>query len=385
VEELVERLRASRCPVLVCGALAPAESPSPELVSRFAAASGAIVCAESVSQLRCGLDPETSGALICDGHDWLLASARLLQRASPDFVLQIGGMPLSANLGRLLEGAEERELWICAELGWPDPAHQSARIVRARPSELLRALCAALQTQAPAERTAERQLWREANLRARRLISARLAQGFGEPEAVRALCEALPTGSILMLGNSLPPRLVDRYAGACGRRLRVLSQRGASGIDGLVAGALGAASVADAPTTLLCGDISFLHDVGSLWAGRPERTHGTRWSHPVVLVVINNGGGRIFDQLPMAQQAGSDQCFWTTPHELELGSAAQLYGLAYRRARTKTELGAALEAAYARPEVSLVEVVVDPNSAAERLRQLTAELEAEWARLLAGS
>jgi 2-succinyl-5-enolpyruvyl-6-hydroxy-3-cyclohexene-1-carboxylate synthase len=385
VDELVERLRASRCPLLVCGALAPAESPSPELVARFSRASGALVCAESVSQLRFGLDPEAPGALICDAYDWLLASAPLLQRATPDFLLQIGGTPLSTNLGRLLESSEQRELWLCAELGWPDPAHQSARIVRARPTELLRALCEALEAHAAPEPTAERRLWRAANSRARQLVSARLESGFGEPEAVQALCGALPSGSLLMLGNSLPPRLVDRYVRASARPIRVLSQRGASGIDGLVAGTLGSASVADVPTTLLCGDISFLHDVGSLWAARPERTHGARWSHPIALVVINNGGGRIFDQLPMAKQAGAAQRFWTTPHELELRHAAELYGLPYRRAQTRAELGEALQAAHARQEVSLLEVVVEPNSAAERLQQLSSELEAEWAERLPGS
>jgi 2-succinyl-5-enolpyruvyl-6-hydroxy-3-cyclohexene-1-carboxylate synthase len=385
VDELAERLRASRCPLLVCGVLSPAESPSQELVSRFARASRAIVCAESVSQLRFGLDPGTTGALICDSYEWLLASETLLQRATPDLVLQIGGMPLSTNLGRLLESSEQRELWICAEHGWPDPAHQSARIVRARPTELLRALSEALEAHSPPESTTERQLWHEANARARRQVSARLERGFGEPEAVRILCEALPSGSILMLGNSLPPRLVDRYARVCARPLRVLSQRGASGIDGLVAGTLGSASIAGAPITLLCGDISFLHDVGSLWAARPERTQGLPWAHPIALVVLNNGGGRIFDQLPMAKQAGSDQSFWTTPHELELRHAAELYGLAYQRAQARAELGEALKAAYARPGVSLVEVVLEPDSAAQRLQQLTGELAGEWARLLPAS
>jgi 2-succinyl-5-enolpyruvyl-6-hydroxy-3-cyclohexene-1-carboxylate synthase len=385
LDELVERLRASRCPLLLCGALSPAESPSPDLVARFAKASGAVVCAESVSQLRFGIDPDAGGALIGDAYEWLLASAPLLQRATPDFLLQIGGTPLSTNLARLLESADQRELWICAELGWPDPAHHSARIVRARPTELLSALCEALEAHPPPEPTPERRLWRQANTRARQLISARLQRDFGEPEAVQALCEALPSGSILMLGNSLPPRLVDRYAPARARAIRVLSQRGASGIDGLVAGTLGAGSLADAPTTLLCGDISFLHDVGSLWAARPERTHGARWSQPIALVVLNNGGGRIFDQLPMAKLAGPDQRFWTTPHQLELRAAAELYGLPYRRAQTRAELAQALRGAYAQPEVSLLEVVVEPNSAAERLQQLTGELEAELVRLIAAS
>jgi 2-succinyl-5-enolpyruvyl-6-hydroxy-3-cyclohexene-1-carboxylate synthase len=202
---------------------------------------------------------------------------------------------------------------------------------------------------------------------------------------VHTLCEALPAGSFLVVGNSLPPRLIDRYCPAAARQLRVLSQRGASGIDGLVAGALGSASQADAATTLVCGDISFLHDVGSLWAASSARTHGPALQQAVLLVVLNNGGGRIFDQLPMAKQAGEDQRYWTTPHDLHLRGAAELYGLRYAQVRERDELRAALAAAYARPEVSLVEIVVDPNSAALRLQQLAAELEPNWSEVLASS
>ena len=380
---LADRLSASRCPLLVLGALPLQDSPSSELVLRFAAASGAIICPESVSQLRFRLDGEHPQVSICDSYDWLLASAALLRRAAPDFVLQLGAAPLSANLGHLLENADALELWIGAEVGWPDPSHRAAHLVRARPTQLLLALCHALEARPARALSTEQRLWRAANARARAVVAARLEQGFGEPEAVRALSDALPPASILVVGNSLPPRLLDRYCPAAQRQLRVLSQRGASGIDGVLAGALGAASQADAPTTLLCGDISFLHDVGSLWAARSEHTHAARASHPLVIVVLNNGGGRIFDQLPMAKQAGEAQRFWTTPHDLRLRGAAELYGLAYWQVRERADLSAALHAAYARPQVSLVEVVVDPASAATRLQQLGADLERHWAEVLA--
>jgi len=385
IRELVDRLRASRCPLLVCGALALQESPSPELVRRFAAASGVVVCPESVSQLRFALDPEADQISVCDSYDWLLASPPLLERAAPDFVLQLGAAPLSAQLARLLEDSDGLELWIAAEVGWPDPSHQCARIVRARPAELLLELSRELEGRPCRELSREQRLWRSASARARAVVAARLEHGFGEPEAVRALCAALPVASLLVVGNSLPPRLIDRYCPAAARQIRVLSQRGASGIDGLLAGALGSASQADAPTTLLCGDISFLHDVGSLWAASSERTHGPAWQHAVVLAVLNNGGGRIFDQLPMAKRAGEDQRYWTTPHDLRLRGAAELYGLPYWQVHEQDELEAALAAGYARPGVSLLEIVVDPHSAGARLQQLAAELESHWLEVLAAS
>jgi len=374
VNELVQALTESTCPLLICGALSLQESPRAELVQRFAELSGCIVCPESVSQLRFALDAGQNGAVVCDAYEWLLQNPQFSRRLAPDFALQLGGAPLSAALGRLLGDSERLDYNICAETGWPDPLHKSARIVRGRPNELLEALCRALEGR-PRPASAVRGLWQRSGVWARQLVNEQLELGFGEPEAVATLAEALPSGSLLALGNSLPPRLVDRYCPAAARGIRVVSQRGASGIDGLVAGALGSASQALTPTTLLLGDISFLHDVGSLWAARAERIQTERPRQPVVLVVINNAGGRIFEQLPIAERPGVEHDFWITPHGLELRGAAQLYGLGFWQARDRAELRAALAQAYERAEVSLIEVVVEPHSAVTRSKQLAAVIE----------
>jgi len=189
----------------------------------------------------------------------------------------------------------------------------------------------------------------------------------------------------LVLGNSLPPRLIDRYCAAARRGLRVCSQRGASGIEGAIASALGAASVAGGATTLLVGDISFLHDVGSLWAAQPERTLNDAFAHPVVIVVLNNGGGRIFEQLPIARHAGVDMRWWTTPHRLELGALAAAYGVPCVRALDREGLLAALGAAYARAGVSLVEVVLDPESVLASARRVSDVLEPRFEQLVSPS
>jgi 2-succinyl-5-enolpyruvyl-6-hydroxy-3-cyclohexene-1-carboxylate synthase len=145
---------------------------------------------------------------------------------------------------------------------------------------------------------------------------------------------------------------------------------------------LGAASLSATATTLLLGDISFLHDVGSLWAAQPERTHAAPYAHPVVIVVLNNAGGRIFDQLPIATSPGVEMHWWTTPHALQLEAAAALYGIAYSRATEQRALSQALTAAYARPGVTLLEVVVESDSASRSLHQISSQLEPQFAALL---
>jgi 2-succinyl-5-enolpyruvyl-6-hydroxy-3-cyclohexene-1-carboxylate synthase len=383
LESLVAALSSSSCPLLICGALSIQDSPDPELVRRFVELSGSIVCAEAVSQLRFRLAPDGTAGLVCSTYDWLLGSAVLKARLTPDFALQLGAAPVSTGLERLISVSEPGLRYtICAESGWPDPSHQAAQVIRASTSELLEAVCARLIAQKRSQRPARVRLWQDAQRLALATVEEHLRSAFGEAAAVATVCAALPDPSVLAVGNSLPPRLVDRYCPSSARQISVCSQRGAAGIEGAIAGVLGAASVSATATTLLLGDISFLHDVGSLWAAQPDRSHAPPYEHPVVIVVLNNAGGRIFDQLPIATSPGVEMHWWTTPHALQFEAAAALYGIAYSRATKQRELSQALTAAYARPGVTLLEVVVDSDSASGSLRQISSQLEPQFAALL---
>jgi 2-succinyl-5-enolpyruvyl-6-hydroxy-3-cyclohexene-1-carboxylate synthase len=374
LEKLLGLLDRSTSPLLILGASTPQEAPSPELVRRFADLTGSVVCAESVSQLRLALVDAGAG-LACDSYDWLLAHPALSRQLAPDFVLQLGGTPVSAVLERLLSSRSAPPAFaICAESGWPDSLHQSAEILRARAPDLLEAACAALQRRPRAHRP-RLELWRQAQLTARSVIDRHTASRFGEAAAVVEVCAALPRGSVLAIGNSLPPRLLDRYVASVDRSIRVCCQRGASGIEGALAGALGAASQTEEAVTLLVGDISFLHDIGSLWAAVPERAHAAPRAQPIVIVVLNNAGGRIFEQLPIAAKAGVALELWTTPHQMRLRGAAELYGIGYGEVSLREQLVTALAGAYRTSGVTLLEVRVEPSNVAESQRIVSAELE----------
>jgi 2-succinyl-5-enolpyruvyl-6-hydroxy-3-cyclohexene-1-carboxylate synthase len=383
---LLGALDACECPLLICGAALLHDSPSAELVWRFAELSGSVVCPESVSQQRFRANVVRGGALVCDCYDWLLAEPSLAPLLAPDFALQLGATPVSSALERLVSHRERRLRYaICAESGWPDPLHQSALLLKASPSALLEAACDALAGRPRVSRP-RLALWADAQRAARAAIDRQLASGFGEAAAVAMTCALLPEGSVLAIGNSLPPRLLDRYAPASGRAIRICCQRGASGIEGAVAGALGAATQTESPVTLLIGDISFLHDIGSLWAAAPERTLGGPRAQPIVIIVLNNAGGRIFEQLPIAGHAGVALERWTTPHEMSFAAAAALYGLSYAAVSEREGFERALREAYAARAVTLIEVRVDPGGALESQRRagealapVLAEIARGWA------
>ncbi|MFO0586262.1 MAG: 2-succinyl-5-enolpyruvyl-6-hydroxy-3-cyclohexene-1-carboxylic-acid synthase [Polyangiaceae bacterium] len=196
--------------------------------------------------------------------------------------------------------------------------------------------------------------------------------GITEAQVARAVVEACPAGSTLMIGNSSPVRDVDVYCPASPKPLRVLHQRGAAGIDGLVAGAAGAASVSSGSVTLLLGDLSLTHDLTSLLLARSV-------DRPLVIVVVNNDGGRIFEQLPIGRVLGDGPTFervFATPQGVDLRAAAQAFGVAFERAATETELAVFLSRAHAKGGPALIEAVCPAHDGAARLRAIWADVTA---------
>jgi 2-succinyl-5-enolpyruvyl-6-hydroxy-3-cyclohexene-1-carboxylate synthase len=124
---------------------------------------------------------------------------------------------------------------------------------------------------------------------------------------------------------------------------RVLCNRGANGIDGIVSSAFGAAAATDGPVVLLIGDVALAHDIGGLLAAK-------RLSLKLTIVLVDNDGGGIFDFLgvsraAMAREADIYTRHIATPTGLDFAKAAALYGLAHERVETIPAFRAALERA----------------------------------------
>ncbi|MGF1756084.1 2-succinyl-5-enolpyruvyl-6-hydroxy-3-cyclohexene-1-carboxylic-acid synthase, partial [Vibrio makurazakiensis] len=127
----------------------------------------------------------------------------------------------------------------------------------------------------------------------------------------------------LFIGNSLIVRLIDMFSNLSGNQ--VFSNRGASGIDGLVATMAGVVQVTEKPTLMLIGDTSLLYDLNSLALMSNVET-------PVVIVVTNNDGGAIFDLLPVPQP--QKQSLYQLPHGYDFKNAAQQFNLQYSQPET---------------------------------------------------
>ncbi len=380
----VARICAGSSGLIVCGP-APASQGALRLredILGLALATGYPLLCEAASQLR--LMPPGARITRCDAFDLLLRSPAFrdrLRACGPGTILQLGAPPTSSGWETFLA---ERPGWsrvVVSPHGWNDPQSDATTLLFCEIGEAVRALLGALSGSPPPPSALSRLLG-AADERVFGLIDEVLARdgGLSEAQAVHDVVAAVPRGSLLILGNSLPIREVDAFCRHGLAEATVLCQRGANGIDGLIAGAAGAASAAGRPTTLLIGDISFLHDLSGL--GLCRGVQG-----PLLVVALQNHGGRIFEQLPLGQASGLDPTVlrhFTTPHDLTLEPAARLFGHRFARAETRQELRAALAAAHSAPghTVTIIEAVVPPQSAREDQRYLVSCIDREAPRCI---
>jgi 2-succinyl-5-enolpyruvyl-6-hydroxy-3-cyclohexene-1-carboxylate synthase len=374
IAEVAALCRATPRGLIIGGPTPIAFSSARAAVARLAAATGYPVLAEATSQLR--FAPLAGfGAF-----DTFLGCERFAADpdSAPDVILQLGATPTSSAWERFITRHVGVRRIVLPGHGWPDP-HGGALVVSGDLVEALESLSGQTATagqSAPAWRArfahAERAAWRtiDEDLAA----STALTDG----RVARLTVAAAGPGELLVVGNSLPVRLLDGYCPVTpDSDLRVLSQRGTAGIDGLISGAAGAADAWDARTTLLVGDVSFLHDLGGLAVAARSRR--------LVIVVIHNDGGRIFEQLPLAQVPGVDgevMRHFTTPHGLDLEPAARLFGAAFARVESAPALVDALAAARQRAGTcSVIEARVPPHAAREQARRIRARLDDRLQRM----
>jgi 2-succinyl-5-enolpyruvyl-6-hydroxy-3-cyclohexene-1-carboxylate synthase len=374
LEAATARIAASERPLFVAGPLQIGVEA--EALLALVSRAGGVLFAELTSQLRFA-----SGARRFDRFDeWvgagLFAGGAREPAPAPDLVVQLGGTPTSAVYERWLASHRPARL-VLGVPDWNDPHASSEQIVRGALGPIARALAARLPEAPPAPSAWVEEL--EALDREGRTLLDAATQEWGEPAIARTIVASLPPGARLVVGNSLPIRMLDRHGARALRAdgLEILHQRGANGIDGLVAQSFGATLAAPRPTAALLGDVTLLHDVGALSAARRARA-------PLAIVVVANGGGRIFETLPVAREAP-----WMMPHvvteePLDHRALAAAFGVAHHRVESAPALAEALAEALATPRCTLLEAVVPPHGAAAVGAQLrerfAAALEARRSR-----
>jgi 2-succinyl-5-enolpyruvyl-6-hydroxy-3-cyclohexene-1-carboxylate synthase len=371
VEEIATRLTATDRGVIVCGA---PQIGAPETVTDLAHKLGWPILADATSGLRCG--PHDRSHVVAH-YDVLLRSELFATEHAPDLVLRIGDTPTSKPLRAWLADAEQ--IVLDPDRAWHEPTRSADLLVQANPVAALTALTRIVASRDPgrAEDSAHHRAdvasagtaggaWLRSWFEADSLVDPALAEE-PDPSEARVLAgiePALGDEAVVWVSSSMAIRHVETFFPQSSKRLRFLANRGANGIDGVVSSAAGAALATDRLVVLLIGELALLHDLGGLVAARRA---GAR----LAIVCVNNGGGGIFDLLPVAAAADADRYerHIATPVDVSLATVAELAGMTHVRAATPDDVRAALA------EGALIEVVTErplaPAGAIDRVvRQL---------------
>ena len=282
-------------------------------------------------------------------YDALLRDPAFGAARTPELVLRVGDLPTSKPLRQWLEGLGTGTLQIAfdPESAWQDPAGAAAALLAADPRSVLEEL-----GERPQRARDWLERWTAPDRAAADAIAGILAAaGLSEPLVAAELGAHLPAEATIVVASSMPIRDVETFFPARPDPPRVLSNRGANGIDGTVSTAFGVAA-AGGPVVLLIGDVALAHDVGGLLAAR-------RLGLPLAIVLLDNDGGGIFDFLPVAREGEAFERHVATPHGLDFAHAAALYGLAHERVSTAGQLRSALDRALAGERATLVHVSTD--------------------------
>ena len=333
--------------VLVCGPGTDIAAVEP--ITALAAAAGWPILAEPTSGLRCGTHDRSH---VIAHYDVLLRDEAWTDAHLPRLAIRIGDTPTSKPLRAWL--ARTEQLVLDPYATWHEPTRAAQWIAAADPALTCAGLAETIQVP-------KNPRWLEAWREADELVPSALtdAEDPLEPKVWAALATSLPEAATVWVSSSMPIRDVETFFPSVSNPIRFLANRGANGIDGVVSSAAGAALAAGGRAWLLTGELAVLHDIGGLLAA-------SRAGAELTIVCANNGGGNIFDFLPLAEH-GAGPTFEEhviTPSGIDFAHVAALAGMEHRTAATPDEVRAAAA------EPGFVEVRTDRADNVRRRREL---------------
>ena len=299
-----------------------------DIVSEWLGKLGWPILADPRSGLRV-TEERLAGPPIISAADPILRSSVMQERLRPEVILRIGEPPVSKVVNAWLANSKATYVALSRRQTITDPD----RCVTHSASGPIETILVALGdvTGSPADEWLSE--WASAEVIARDVIDRAMVDApLHEAKVAHLLIDQLGDDTALVVSSSMPVRDVEWFSG---RRddLRVLSNRGANGIDGVVATSIGVALGSREPVTTLIGDVAFVHDSSSL-------VNIVDHAVDLHLVLIDNRGGGIFSFLPQASALEHDQFekLFGTTHSTDFEALCKAHGIEYHAVTTEEQL-----------------------------------------------
>ena len=284
---------------------------SGNIVPKFASMLGWPVLADATSNLRNG-EPN-----VVINYDPILRSASFANSHLPEVVVRVGDPPSSKVLAQWVKRSGAGVIQVSGDPAVIDPDHNVVMHIIGDIETMGSGVNFFAEPCAPAWCSD----WMRAAHAAAEAIESHVLGGMSEVSVARAVTASCRPWSNLVVSSSMPIRDVEWY-GTTMESVRVYSNRGANGIDGVTSTAVGVALSSGSPTVLYTGDVAFIHDSNGLW-GLAQR------AVDLTVVVTNNDGGSIFSFLPQATQVdhATFETLYGTPHGVNLSALAAAHGI----------------------------------------------------------
>lgn len=317
---VVPQLPQTKRGLIVTG---PVQPPDPGrfalMVESLALKTGWPVLADGLSPLRSFGAP---GQPFIAGYDIIARNEKLMEELQPEFVLCLGGWPISKALRSSLDRWNALT-WLVTDVEKnPDALHGRTRIVHASVEQLAESL--------PEVETdiAYCTDWACAEALGQKTLDKKLAatRWMFEGKAAWCLSTSLPEQTPVVVANSMPVRDVEYFWPITNRGHVIHCSRGANGIDGTLSTALGVAHGSELPAVLLTGDLALLHDTNGF-------LNASKLKGSLTIVLINNQGGGIFEHLPIAQFNPEFEKYFATPQAVDFKKLGSAYGVSHTLVR----------------------------------------------------
>lgn len=271
----------------------------------------------------------------------------------PECVLRVGAVPTSKELNLFCQGATT--IVLDDAEGWRDPDFGASVFVFGELEHSLRSLGKALEG-GTAPRTDWRRLWESAAADAEARMDSML-EAVTEPfegKLFHLVSNTVrpQTPLTLVVGSSMPVRDLDYFFLRGSRNIRLLANRGANGIDGVVSTAMGVSAV-EGDVLLILGDVSFYHDTNGLLSSGLYHLNAT-------VVVVNNKGGGIFSFLPQ-RSLPSDlfERLFGEAHDIDFSGVRALYGGEFSRVSDWAGFERALDSSMRKKGLKVIELMAE--------------------------
>lgn len=329
MKELVDQYEQSAKTMILIGQLPARSEELTKLLEKFRLNRSEVVLVEHLGQY------QTSDSI--GNFDALISSwnAETANEFAPDLLITLGGHVVSKRVKKWLREHRAKNHWHIGLNGLPDTYQQVTHFIQTKPEAFFSAFLPLKEKRTEDLVSPWVLRWNLASLSVTE--PDRHALPFSDITVTGAFLKAIDKTNAgkgaMFTGNSSPVRNLQLYKRPQG--LPVFCNRGTSGIEGTLSTACGYAMGTDEPVFVLIGDLSFFYDLNIL-TFRP-------FPGNLRILLINNGGGAIFKQLPGMEASTILDTYVSASHDRKAKGFVEAAGCRYLSASNDMELDKALK------------------------------------------